>query len=322
MSFIATMTLRKAGRLSEALQQANADWQQEKSAYTCMAMFWVQKDICDWLIKEQRLGEANERIAFLEQLIKLMTDSEGIAQKAIRRLKQHALPFYIQLKHIERMSKDGCEAVAYEALLPFLNEELHPDLHEKAGWVICRYLKRLPPECRSSIARRALLHYIKLQNKRPSLLHSQMLLAALAVKERFADFKLLNFITAWGVNTFSEADFLPSQRGEQTYKPLAEHIVERCFDMDYTLKDVKGVFIHNVHFNEEKLKFLYSRSRYFVICHVQKRNEAAAMNLVASYAQEIDGTSMHNEFHSAILSFYQRHLTYSHKHLLLENNSL
>ena len=61
MSFIATMTLRKAGRLNEALQQANADWQHEKSPHACMAMFWVQKDICDWLIKEQQSYRTIER---------------------------------------------------------------------------------------------------------------------------------------------------------------------------------------------------------------------------------------------------------------------
>ena len=94
MSFITTMTLRKAGRLNEALQQATADWQQEKSPQACMAMFWVQKDICDWLVKEQRLDEANQRIALLEQLQPLMNDTEGIALKAIERLKEHALPYY------------------------------------------------------------------------------------------------------------------------------------------------------------------------------------------------------------------------------------
>ena len=68
MSFITTMTLRKAGRLNEALLQANEDWQQEKTFHSCIAMFWVQKDICEGLIKAQRLDEANERIGFLEVL--------------------------------------------------------------------------------------------------------------------------------------------------------------------------------------------------------------------------------------------------------------
>ena len=34
MSFITTMTLRKAGRLNEALLQANEDWQQEKTFHS------------------------------------------------------------------------------------------------------------------------------------------------------------------------------------------------------------------------------------------------------------------------------------------------
>ena len=132
-----------------------------------MAMFWVQKDICDWLIKEQRLDEANQRIALLEQLQPLMNDTEGIASKAIERLKEHALPFYPQIRHIEQMSKDGCERVAYEALLPFLGENLPTALHERVGWVVFRYLKRLPSECQSATARKALLNYIMLKNQRP-----------------------------------------------------------------------------------------------------------------------------------------------------------
>ena len=313
MSFIATMTLRKAGRLNEALQQANDDWQHEKSPHACMAMFWVQKDICDWLIKEQRLDEANQRIALLEQLLPLMNDTEGIACKAIERLKEHALPFYPQIRHIEQMSKDGCERVAYEALLPFLGEDLPTALHERVGWVVYRYLKRMPPECQSATARRALLHYITLKNKRPSLLHSQMLLMAIAVKERFADFKLLNFIAAWNVNSFAEADFLPSQHEEQTFRPLAERVVEHCFGLGYGLQEVLNTFLPNVRFTDEKVKELYARSRYFAIFNQQKQDETAAVALAEQYAQTINGTPMCNEYHSAILHFYLRHLSKAHQ---------
>lgn len=313
MSFIATMTLRKAGRLNEALQQANADWQHEKSPHACMAMFWVQKDICDWLIKEQRLDEANQRIALLEQLLPLMNDTEGIASKAIERLKEHALPFYPQIRHIEQMSKDGCERVAYEALLPFLGEDLPTALHERVGWVVYRYLKRIPPECQSATARRALLHYITLKNKRPSLLHSQMLLMAIAVKERFADFKLLNFIAAWNVNSFAEADFLPSQHEEQTFRPLAERVVEHCFDLGYGLEEVCNTFSANVRFTVEKVERLYARSKYFAIFNQQKQDETAAIVLAEHYAQAINGTPMRNEYHSAILHFYLRHLPKAHQ---------
>lgn len=313
MSFIATMTLRKAGRLNEALQQANADWQHEKSPHACMAMFWVQKDICDWLIKEQRLDEANQRIALLEQLQPLMNDTEGIASKAIERLKEHALPFYPQIRHIEQMSKDGCERVAYEALLPFLGDDLPTALHERVGWVVYRYLKRMPPECQSATARRALLHYITLKNKRPSLLHSQMLLMAIAVKERFADFKLLNFIAAWDVNSFAEADFLPSQHEEQTFRPLAERVVEHCFDLGYGLEEVCNTFSANVRFTGEKVKRLYARSRYFAIFNQQKQDETGAIALAEQYAQTINETPMRNEYHSAILHFYLRHLPKAHQ---------
>lgn len=313
MSFIATMTLRKAGRLNEALQQANADWQHEKSPHACMAMFWVQKDICDWLIKEQRLDEANQRIALLEQLLPLMNDTEGIASKAIERLKEHALPFYPQIRHIEQMSKDGCERVAYEALLPFLGEDLPTALHERVGWVVYRYLKRMPPECQSATARRALLHYITLKNKRPSLLHSQMLLMAIAIKERFADFKLLNFIAAWDVNTFAEADFQPSQHEEQMFRPLAERVVEHCFDLGYGLQEVLNTFLPNMRFTDEKVKELYARSRYFAIFNQQKQDETAAIALAEHYAQTINGTPMRNEYHSAILHFYLRHLPKAHQ---------
>jgi len=313
MSFIATMTLRKAGRLNEALQQANADWQQEKSPHACMAMFWVQKDICDWLIKEQRLDEANQRIALLEQLQPLMNDTEGIASKAIERLKEHALPFYPQIRHIEQMSKDGCERVAYEALLPFLGENLPTALHERVGWVVFRYLKRLPSECQSATARKALLNYIMLKNQRPSLLHSQMLLVAIAVKERFADFKLLNFIAAWNVNAFAEADFQPSQHEEQTFRPLAERVVEHCFGLGYGLQEVLNTFLPNMRFTDEKVKELYARSKYFAIIKLQKQDETAAIGLAEHYAQTISGALVRNEYHSAILHFYLRHLPKAHQ---------
>ncbi|WP_315380240.1 hypothetical protein [Hoylesella loescheii] len=302
------MTLRKAGRLNEALQQATADWQQEKSPQACMAMFWVQKDICDWLVKEQRLDEANQRIALLEQLQPLMNDTNGIALKAIEHLKEHALPYYPQMRHIERISKDGCEQVAYEALLPFLNENLPPALHERAGWVVYRYIKRMLPECQSATVRRALFHYISLQNERPSLLHSQMLLMAITIREHFGDFKLMNFIAKWDVNTFAEGDFLPSQSETHTFRPLAEHVVERCFDLGYSLLEVLNVFSVNPYFTDERIKLLYARSQYFAMVNLQKQDETVALNLATHYTQAINGTHIRNEFHSAILNLYLRHL--------------
>lgn len=316
MSFITTMTLRKAGRLNEALLQANEDWQQEKTFHSCIAMFWVQKDICECLIKAQRLDEANERIGFLEVLLPLMNDTEGIAARAIAKLKEHALPFYPQIKRIERMCKDGCEKAAYESLLPLLDYNLPLALHERVGWVVYKYLKRMLAECQSAQARWALFNYIKLNNPRPSLLHSQMLLMALSVKERFADFNLLKFIFVWDVNSFSEADFLPSQHEEQTFRPLTERVIEHCFSLGYALQEVCDIFLPNPHFTEQQLGKLFARSWFFSIYNLQKHDEKAAITLAMRYAQAVNGGNMINEYHSKILNFYLHHLPQQHPRLL------
>ena len=136
---------------------------------------------------------------------------------------------------------------------------------------------------------------------------------AIAIKERFADFKLLNFIAAWDVNTFAEADFQPSQHEEQMFRPLAERVVEHCFDLGYGLQEVLNTFLPNMRFTDEKVKELYARSKYFAIIKLQKQDETAAIALAEHYAQTINGTPMRNEYHSAILHFYLRHLPKAHQ---------
>ena len=105
------------------------------------------------------------------------------------------------------------------------------------------------------------------------------------------------------MSSFAEADFLPSQHEEQTFRPLAERVVEHCFDLGYGLEEVCNTFSANVRFTVEKVERLYARSKYFAIFNQQKQDETAAIVLAEHYAQAINGTPMRNEYHSAILHF-------------------
>lgn len=113
-----------------------------------------------------------------------------------------------QISEYDELSKsDPCQAYAKAVVIAGKQaENLDQIFHENFGWILYRYLKVQIYVMPSVEIRKLLRDYIKLKNKRPSLLHSKMLEFALNFAKENSDFRFPGFLKLWGMSNFRDED--------------------------------------------------------------------------------------------------------------------
>lgn len=96
----------------------------------------------------------------------------------------------------------------------------HP---EETQWMIYRYLKAQYAVMGSVEARTLLAAYIKLHECRPSLINSCMLGLAVKIHETYADFRLPQFLQAWGYDDCLREEDRQPQTGKDGRRYLSLH---------------------------------------------------------------------------------------------------
>ena len=269
MSFKEVTSLRKAGRLQDAYNMAKADLEQEQSEWTYSAMFWVLSDYGKQYIAQGQQDKAGECLDEMMNLLEVMDDNEGYAERAINNLHRKLIPNWNLVYNMTELAKAGNVEEAFDKLTEaHKSAPLDAALHEDFGWVIYRYLNNRYEEIGSVNARRALAVYMNLENERPSLLHSQILNVATKISEKYEDFKFLPFLRMWGVMNFSDDDFCTSYWEGKEISPLVERIIERCFKLGYTLDEVMEAFEVNPRINN--VVDIFSRYSFFEISKLYK----------------------------------------------------
>lgn len=305
MSFSEVTELRKAGKLSEAYELAKRDLDIERSEWSLSAMFWVLRDLCKKYLDEGNQDAEMACFNALKSTLDEMDDYEGYAQKAFDFLNRKLTPNSSEVLALAEKAKNGEEEMAYNKVMEMhANSPLPKSLHDDLGWIIFRYLKRFYRECGSEKARRALFSYLKLENERPSLLHSQILNLATQVCENYDDFKFLPFMELWGVNTFRYADYRPSQWDDKQIAPLVERVLERCVNMGYSLDDIVNAFSANQDISTELIFTVFSRKHFFEVNKQTKESFDSLSTCVNTYLEGLGSKEMVNEYHSRILFLY------------------
>lgn len=307
MSFKEVTSLRKAGRLQDAYNMAKADLEQEQSEWTYSAMFWVLSDYGKQYIAQGQQDKAGECLDEMMNLLEVMDDNEGYAERAINNLHRKLIPNWNLVYNMSELAKAGNVEEAFDKLTEaHKSAPLDAALHEDFGWVIYRYLNNKYELIGSVNARRALAVYMNLENERPSLLHSQILNVATKVSEKYGDFKFLPFLRMWGVLNFSDNDYCSSYWEGKEISPLVERIIERCFKLGYTLDEVMEAFEVNPRINN--VVDIFSRYSFFEISKLYKGEVSLLIKSIDDYLNAINGKETKNEFHSKILSMYLRKL--------------
>ena len=96
----------------------------------------------------------------------------------------------------------------------------HP---EETQWTIYRYLKAQYAAIGSVEARTLLAAYIRLHEGRPSLINSCMLGLAVKIHETYADFRLPQFLQAWGYDDCLREEDRQPQTGKDGRRYLSLH---------------------------------------------------------------------------------------------------
>ena len=208
--------LRKAGRLDEALQAAETEFEQSPNSYTCAALFWCLYD----LSKLQNREDAIITIERMKALYEEYYIEEDVMQKAIIAADNRMIPHYTEVKETVLKAKSGINvAEAYSDILKLFNSsELDKSLYPDFGWLIYYVLKNIP--LTDAYNRKLLLaQYLKLNLSRPSLLHTLILGEAIKIEQTTPlQFRIRDFIRLWGLENLVDGDW-------EQFKTEAGHIL-------------------------------------------------------------------------------------------------
>lgn len=322
MSFREVNNLRKNGDLEAALKMAKEDLDKEQSEWSYSALFWVLRDLCKTKLEQNIQNEALEYFNRMSEIFSEMEDVEGYASRAVETLKKNFTKNNDKIEHFSALSKNGKEDEAYKGFIELKDQSQIPDnLHEDCGWIIFRYLKKYYASIGSLEARKALHNYLQLNNKRPSMLHSQILNLAMNVSENYTDFKFLPFLQLWGVDNFSDDDYTSSYYENKQIDPLIERIIRRCFNIGYSLNEVVTAFrdkskhdnptvgcitwLNTLRDNATIVMNNYAKNSFFELSKLYRENNNPAFFAQSvAYFDAINSADIKSEFHSRILSLY------------------
>lgn len=195
MSVREVTLLRRAGRLEEALAMAEADLKEKNDEWAQSSLFWVLYDYCGKeLTPTGNVSKALDLLQRMQTLLPSMKDDEGRGR-------------------------------------------------EQYGWTIHKLLKthqrtltsqqtQNQRTLTSQQTRKLLLGYLGCGNKRPSNLHSAILVFALHYSKNDLDFNFLKFFQMWGCDQFRKEDWQKGTSPDgKTYPSNAAQVAAACFDL-------------------------------------------------------------------------------------------
>lgn len=230
-------SLRKSGNLDEAYTLAKKDLENQSDQWSLSALYWVLNDQCKQLIEQHENKLLAEKLTEMESILPQIDDSEGIAQKCLNSLHKKSNPEFETIQKAIQLSKDNKITEGLNLFREIASRNALPEYHhESYGWVIYKQLSQGLEKMDSITCRTLLRDYLRLQNTRPSHLHSLILLQAIRISELHDDFRILPFFKLWGTDAFTPEDWLQSATDTRTYTPRAQKVIDKIFE---TLKAEK-----------------------------------------------------------------------------------
>ncbi len=174
--------MRKQGNLQQALVMAEAEYARMPGRHEAVALFWCLND-------DLKNSEGEE--------------AEAIAERMRALWQTHEPQNPVLSKTVE---------LALKSLTPEAQAE-------RKGWKIYKTLKENPRSLQEK--KELLFQYLKLNNPRPSLLHSLILNEALKIdKEAAGEFNINAFTNLWDLQNLREDDWV-QRKGEEGHTPYS-----------------------------------------------------------------------------------------------------
>lgn len=300
--------LRKDGKLDDALKLAEKQLVDSRNEWTCMSLFWVLRDFIEKVyMPANDFENMRNTLSRMEELLPIMKDENGAGLKTYQKLLKLGIPFYQQMKDANNQSKTD-PIGAYERIVDYVGcagEKIEESLHEEYGWILYRYLsEKLKENHTSEEIRRLLSDYMRLKNKRPSLLHSQILNLALRFSKDASDFNFLRFLEMWGVQNLQTEDFAEQKYNGEVYPPFVKRICQRIVESNDTFPTVE--FVEKFQFKKTEIVEYLREAYFWKIVGFQKENKFSELwHTIDVYAGNFSSFGP-SKFHSEILDRAER----------------
>lgn len=302
MSYTEVRRLIDEGSLEQAINVARTDIQQEKNEWTCLGLFDVMKECC---VNELNSGQTERAEKFLNQMevvAKEVADTQK-AQRIIDSLRTRLIPHAKEMQDAMRDARQGGARNAYEYIRDLnAQEPLDKRLHDNYGQLIYYFLREGLRTMGAEKAQEVLDEYCKLNNERPSSIHSSIANMASHICAEYPEVKLLPFIKEWGVNNLTPDDFKPVQLTDRTIAPLSQRLIDRCLSLGYSIEEITNVFTQNEAISAEYIIDRVCRRGYSSIYEATKRDPQSVAEVALRYVNQIEGRKINNQYHSKALS--------------------
>lgn len=300
---------RKAGLLLDALDMGRElVLNTPNDPWNVKALAWTIVDLI-------KAASAKNDFKFAQSLASELLDlnldpSDDILMKSVNYVLKLSNPASKVINDAKLLSKQGNHEEAIKAYRCAMNTSANdPFIQEGLGWELYKHGKQFfyGDEIALRPAKQLLFEYIKLQNPRPSLLHSLFLKLAdkLIGKEGF---NFVPFLRYWDLNNLTDEDFEPYKADNgKVYPSIAEKVIQHAakdslsknisVDIEYILPFVDmaiSKFPENFWLTYYKAKLLHSlgnnqEAYEFSISIVKaKLNDYWAWDLLAEILISVD----------------------------------
>lgn len=212
-------TLRRSGKLQEALEAAEEEFSKNANIYTAGAIFWCLND----LYKQQLSDDADISIQRMRELFDTYCPGDEFMQKALASAERRSLPYSKEIKAAVENAKTGADAISahQQATIWYNDGQIDSRLYPDFGWLTYYALKQTA--LGESQKRKILLNqYLRLNLPKPSKLHSLILGEAIKVEQNTPlQFRIRDFIRLWGLENLRQEDWEQYRTAEGNTLPSA-----------------------------------------------------------------------------------------------------
>lgn len=141
-------------------------------------------------------------------------------------------------------AKKGGASGVLQSAIEFAGDA-DPAVAENIGWVFFYWLRDNIGKVDPADCKRLLGRYLKLVNKRPSVLHSSMLSMAVKTADQAPAFNMLNFFELWGPQNLLDEDYAEGTAADgRRFPSLARRVMDRIVrsGAPVTLSDIRRLF--------------------------------------------------------------------------------
>ncbi|HNC65407.1 MAG TPA: hypothetical protein PK075_12215, partial [Chitinophagales bacterium] len=237
--------ISKLNKLTEALNLAQRlfsdepydEWIKKAFAYTLI-------DLSKYYITNKNINQAG---VYFNQLLSIdFQEIDEIIENQKNFLRPKIDINYSEVQRAEELSKNGNHQEALAIFKNLISQNRLTQLHHAAyGWIIYRLIKTEENNLTSIEVRTFLRDYMKLENERPSMLHSMILNFALNYSKTHNDFKFYNFFLMWNPDNLRNEDLQDVYKDEKKIPSLISRICRQFIssnteiDFDFLSSKIK-----------------------------------------------------------------------------------